>query len=103
MAEPKIPPVGDLLGLPLPSEDLQRPQSRGDLLDYYLGPSGIPDRLRAANALLNPAAEPVEYYGYALTEGITPEQRTEFAAYATSQALLAGLPGAALEIGRAHV
>jgi len=47
-----VPPVGDLLGLP--SEDLQRPERRGDLLDYYLGPTGIPNRVRAANEILNP-------------------------------------------------
>ena len=52
MADPQIPDLGDMLGLP--SEALQRPQPRGDLLDYYLGPTGIPDRLRAANEVLNP-------------------------------------------------
>ena len=88
------PLVGDQLGLP--SEDLRRPEQRGDLLDYYLGPTGLPERLGAANELLNPYAEPMEYYGYAAGEGLSPEERAEYAAYATSQALLAGLPGAAL-------
>jgi len=49
---PQIPDLGEMLGLP--SEELQRPVQRGDLLDYYLGPTGIPDRLRAANEVLNP-------------------------------------------------
>lgn len=92
MADPKVPSVGDLLGLP--SEELQRPQPRGDLLDYYLGPTGIPDRLRLLNELFNPAAEPIEYAGYAMREDLSPEQRQEYAAYAASQAGIAALPGA---------
>lgn len=92
--EPKIPPVGDLLGLPLPSEAPQPSNERGDLLDYYLGPTGIPDRLRVLNELFNPIAEPLEYAGYALREDLSPEQRREYAAYAASQAGIAALPGA---------
>jgi|GEM_PF-6698172 len=92
MADPQIPDLGEMLGLP--SEELQRPQPRGDLLDYYLGPTGIPDRLRLLNELFNPAAEPVEYAGYAMREDLSPEQRREYAAYAASQAGIAALPGA---------
>lgn len=48
----KTPDLGEMLGLP--SEELGGSQPRGDLLDYYFGPTGIPDRLRAANEMLNP-------------------------------------------------
>lgn len=65
-----------------------------DLLNYYLGPTGLPDRLRALNALLNPYAEPVRAAGLAMDESLTPESRREQAAYAASQAGIASLPGA---------
>lgn len=48
----RTPDLGKMLGLP--SEELVRSQHRGNLLDYYLGPTGIPDRLEAANEILNP-------------------------------------------------
>ncbi|MDR9428649.1 MAG: hypothetical protein RI553_11150, partial [Salibaculum sp.] len=51
---PLIPVVDPLPTTP--AESLQRPDQRGDLLDYYLGPTGIPDRIRAVNELFNPIA-----------------------------------------------
>jgi len=65
-----------------------------DLLDYYLGPTGLPDRLRLLNELLNPYAEPMRHAEYAMDEDLSPEQRQEHAAYAASQAGIASLPGA---------
>jgi hypothetical protein len=65
-----------------------------DLLDYYLGPTGLPDRLRFLNELLNPYAEPMRHAEYAMDENLSPEQRQEHAAYAASQAGIASLPGA---------
>jgi len=50
VADPTYLPVP-----PLPSEDLREPtQRKGDLLDYYLGPTGIPERVAAAGELFNP-------------------------------------------------
>lgn len=46
------PDLGEMLNLS--SGELGGSQHRGDMLDYYLGPTGIPDRLRAANEILNP-------------------------------------------------
>jgi len=63
-----------------------------DFLDYYLGPTGIPDRLRALNELLNPYAESMRAAGLAMDERLTPESRREQAAYAASQAGIASLP-----------
>lgn len=65
-----------------------------DLLDYYLGPTGLPDRLRFLNELLNPYAEPMRHAEYAMDENLPAEQRQEHAAYAASQAGIASLPGA---------
>jgi len=45
------PSVGEMLNAP--AVPPRRVPER-DLLDYYLGPTGIPDRLRAANEVLNP-------------------------------------------------
>lgn len=52
--------MADYLTAPLVGEMLNAPAvpprrvPERDLLDYYLGPTGIPDRLRAANEVLNP-------------------------------------------------
>ena len=88
--DPQIPDLGEMLGLP--SEELQRPDERGDLLDYFLGPTGIPDRLRAANELFNPYAESMRHAEFASREDLPPEQRREHAAYAASMAGIASLP-----------
>ena len=104
MAERNIPPVGDLLGLPLPSEDLQRPQSRGDLLDYYLGPTGIPDRLRAANEVLNPIrglSDAMYYSGQVANPDLSASERRSMAKQAAMETGIAALPvGLAKVAGR---
>ena len=100
----KIPPVGDLLGLPLPSEELQRPQTRGDLLDYYLGPTGIPDRLQAANEVLNPVrgvSDAMYYSGQAFDPSLSGSERRSAAGRAAMETGIAMLPvGLAKVAGR---
>jgi len=102
MADPQTPVVGDLLGLP--AEELQRPQPRGDLLDYYLGPTGIPDRLRAANEILNPIrgiSDAMYYSGQAVNPDLPAAERRRMAGQAAMETGIAALPvGLAKVAGR---
>lgn len=102
MADPQIPDLGEMLGLP--SEDLQRPQPRGDLLDYYLGPTGIPDRLRAANEVLNPIrgiSDAMYYSGQAVNPDLPAAERRSMAGRAAMETGIAALPvGLAKVAGR---
>lgn len=95
MAErnPQIPDLGEMLGLP--AEDLQRPQTRGDLLDYYLGPTGVPDRLAAANELLNPIrglSDAMYYAGEAARPGSPNSDRAAAAGQSALETGIALLP-----------
>jgi uncharacterized protein YdcH (DUF465 family) len=99
---PQIPDLGEMLGLP--SEELQRPVQRGDLLDYYLGPTGIPDRLRAANEVLNPIrgiSDAMYYSGQAFNPDLPAAERRRMAGQAAMETGIAALPvGLAKVAGR---
>lgn len=94
MSDPTYLPVP-----PLPSEDLAEPNSeRGDLLDYYLGPTGIPDRARAANELLNPIrgiSDSMYYAGQVGRSDLPPSERAGFAAKSAREGVLSLLPALA--------
>lgn len=104
MADPYLsaPLVGDQLGLP--SEGLQRPERRDDLLDYYLGPTGVPERLGAANELLNPIrgiSDAMYYAGEAAAPGLSASERLGLAGRSAMEAGIAALPvGLAKVAGR---
>jgi len=97
--QPLIPMVDET-----PSERLQRPDQRGDLLDYYLGPTGIPDRLRSANEVFNPLAGVADAMGYsraAANPDKSPSERLRAAGNAAFETGIAALPvGVAKIAGR---
>lgn len=97
--QPLIPMVDET-----PSERLQRPDQRGDLLDYYLGPTGIPDRLRSANEVFNPLAGVADAVGYsraAANPDNPPSERLRAAGNAAFETGIAALPvGVAKIAGR---
>lgn len=97
--QPLIPMVDET-----PSERLQRPDQRGDLLDYYLGPTGIPDRIRSANELFNPLAGVADAMGYsraAANPDNPPSERLRAAGNAAFETGIAALPvGVAKIAGR---
>lgn len=73
-----------------------RPSDR-DLLDYYLGPTGIPDRVRSANQLLNPIAALEELGAQsaaAADPNLSPEDRRRAALAAALGTGLLAIPAA---------
>jgi hypothetical protein len=90
---PLIPVVDPLPTTP--AESLQRPDQRGDLLDYYLGPTGIPDRIRAVNELFNPIAgieDAMGYSRFAANPDNPPSERLRAAGNAAFETGIAALP-----------
>lgn len=86
---PLIPMVDQLPTTP--AESLQR----GDLLDYYLGPTGIPDRLRSANELFNPIAgieDAMAQSAAAVRPGVSPADRGRAALSSATETAAALLP-----------
>jgi len=71
--QPLIPMVDEL-----PSERVRSGDRRGDLLDYYLGPTGIPKRISAVNELFNPIAgieDAMAQSAAATRPGVAPTDR----------------------------
>lgn len=86
-----LPLLGEMLGIP----DVPPRRRESDLLDYYLGPTGIPDRLGAASDLLNPIvglSDAMYYSGRAFSPDFTPEERREAAMEAVLGTSLAAAP-----------
>lgn len=87
-------PVEHLLGLG--SAPGPRPVDR-DPLDYYLGPTGIPDRLRSVNELLNPIAALGDLGAQsaaAFNPDLSPEERRRAALAAALGTGLVAIPAA---------
>lgn len=87
---PLIPMVDET-----PAESLRRPDKRGDLLDYYLGPTGIPDRIRAVNELFNPIAgieDAMAQSAAATRPGVSPADRGRAALSSATETAAALLP-----------
>ena len=87
------PSLGEALGLP----DVPPRRSERDLLDYYLGGTGIPQRASAAHDILNPLvglSEASYYSGQAFRPDLSPEQRREAALQALVGTIAAAGPAA---------
>ena len=87
-----VPLAGEMLNAP---EVSRRRVPERDLLDYYLGPTGMVERAAAANELLNPIvglSDAMYYSGRAFSPDLTPEQRREAAMEAVLGTSLAAAP-----------
>ena len=88
----------------LPSEHLMAlesgspaspPVQETDFLDYYLGPTGVPDKLRSANEFFNPLVgvyDAMSYAGQAGNSDLSPEERMRYARMAAMETAIAAVP-----------